>query len=385
MTTEHKGKRRRMVGRKASNIPKSKVNWLWRGIVPYGKIAIFTGVPGAGKSTLGVTLAAAASRGRRLPGDEECGPAEPGNVLIFAAEDDDGDTTIPRLEYAGADMDRVTCYDDEDGDMPVIPIDCDLIEEEIVKHQAKLVIFDTLNDFISGLDVKDNPACRTALDPLKVIARRHGVAIVFTAHPPKGSRAAIDRVSGSNAFTGLARSVYICGKKSGDPDDVWVLARIKCNLYKPIPAQRYRLAAHPDGTSTEWLGNADGVYADDLDHRAEAGEQRKLDEAKAILAQILADSALPSKAVYIEAEAAGLSRATLRRAQDELGIKPRKVGKNNWEWPCATEWSSTGSGRCPQTPEMSTFNSSDGDDKENVKMPNEHLQRASSPRKTVRL
>ena len=63
------------------------------------------GNPGLGKSQFTTYLAAQVSTGGNWPARE--GKCPYGSVLMLSAEDDVADTIRPRLEAAGADIDRV--------------------------------------------------------------------------------------------------------------------------------------------------------------------------------------------------------------------------------------------------------------------------------------
>ena len=85
------------------------IRWLWPHRIAYGKLSIIAGEPGLGKSQLTMYLAAAVTKGggRWWP---DCPDhiVEPANVIILSAEDDIADLIRPRLEAAGADLNRVT-------------------------------------------------------------------------------------------------------------------------------------------------------------------------------------------------------------------------------------------------------------------------------------
>ena len=56
-------------------------------------------------------------------------------------------------------------------------------------------------------------------------------------------------------------------------------------------------------------------------------------EAESFLQELLEAGPVPAKQVKTEADAAGLSWATVRRAKDRLGIKPHKAGMEaGWHW-----------------------------------------------------
>jgi putative DNA primase/helicase len=68
------------------------------------------------------------------------------------------------------------------------------------------------------------------------------------------------------------------------------------------------------------------------------GEGGTLAEAKRFLSDLLADGPLPTKAIKADADGAGYSWATIRRAQKALAIDARKEGgnfgsgKQQWVW-----------------------------------------------------
>src|SRR5829696_6117943 len=96
-------------GLEAIDVTVKEVEWLWRGRVPYGKIAIFDGDPDQGKSVVTMDMAARVSTGRGFADGAAC---EPDNVIICNVEDAADDTIVPRLNAAGADLSRITLISD---------------------------------------------------------------------------------------------------------------------------------------------------------------------------------------------------------------------------------------------------------------------------------
>src|SRR5215831_13080294 len=81
------------------------LSWLWQQRLGLGKLAMLDGDPGLGKSLVALDLCARLSTGRPMPdGSPGLGP---GNALVLNAEDGPEDTTRPRLEALGADLERV--------------------------------------------------------------------------------------------------------------------------------------------------------------------------------------------------------------------------------------------------------------------------------------
>ena len=58
-----------------SDVERERVTWLWRGRLPFGKLATLDGMPGLGKSTVTLEIAARATTGRPMPGEYEAWPA----------------------------------------------------------------------------------------------------------------------------------------------------------------------------------------------------------------------------------------------------------------------------------------------------------------------
>src|SRR5262249_50795304 len=87
-----------------ADIKPQEVAWLWPNRIPLGRLTIFAGRPGDGKSFLTMELAARVTTGRDFPDGTPC---PRGSVIVASAEDDPADTIRPRLDAAGADVERV--------------------------------------------------------------------------------------------------------------------------------------------------------------------------------------------------------------------------------------------------------------------------------------
>src|SRR5919112_5637798 len=130
------------IGKLLSGVEPEEVELLWPSWLALGKLALVDGDPGLGKSALTLDLAARVSAGKALPGRARC---EVGGVVLLSAEDGLADTIRPRLDAAGADVDRVLALatvPDENGHdrLLSIPDDIPLIEKGIQRVGARLVI-----------------------------------------------------------------------------------------------------------------------------------------------------------------------------------------------------------------------------------------------------
>ena len=167
------------------------VEWLWHPRIPKGKVTIFDGDPGVGKSTICCDITARVTTGEPWPDDLDANPREPGSVLWLSAEDADDDTLVPRLLAAGADITRSATlrgairveddahYEDELS----LPSDIATLETAVRELGADLVIVDVLVAYLDDhINSNSDKQVRRALRPLGVLAERTGTAVVALRH-----------------------------------------------------------------------------------------------------------------------------------------------------------------------------------------------------------
>lgn len=92
------------------DVEAKEVSWLWYPYIPLGKITIFQGDPGEGKTTLILNISAILTNGEKLPYDEQV--RAPINIIYQTAEDGLSDTVKPRLLAAKADSSKVLVIDE---------------------------------------------------------------------------------------------------------------------------------------------------------------------------------------------------------------------------------------------------------------------------------
>lgn len=98
-----------LISRRGDEITPEPIDWLWPGRIARGKITVFAGHPGTGKSQVTSAIVATVSRAGQWPVDRTRAPD--GSAVILSAEDDAANTIIPRLIAAGADVSRVHIVD----------------------------------------------------------------------------------------------------------------------------------------------------------------------------------------------------------------------------------------------------------------------------------
>src|SRR5579871_2224391 len=206
----------------AAEISPEAVQWLWPGWLARGKLHVIAGAPGAGKTTITLSLAATVTRGGAWPDGSRC--PRPGRVVIWSGEDDPADTLVPRLIATGVDLSRVSFVDNvyQHGKRhPFDPAtDIEPLSEAINRAGGTdLLIVDPIVSAIAG-DSHKNTEVRRALQPLADIARGLGTALLGVTHFSKATagRNPVERLSGSIAFGAVARLVMVAAKKEAAED-----------------------------------------------------------------------------------------------------------------------------------------------------------------------
>lgn len=324
---------------KVSAVAAESVHWLWLHRIPLGKVSVLDGDPGLGKSTLTLDLAARVSRGLAMPGEEHT--SVPAGAVLLSAEDGIGDTIRPRLEAAGADLERVavlTAVRVAEGKprLPLIPDDVDAVRDALRQVRASLLVIDPLMAFLNGgVDSHRDQDVRGALHLLADLAERERASVLIVRHLNKaGGGHPIYRGGGSIGIIGAARAGLLVAPDPRD-DSRRVLAVSKSNLGPVPPSLAYRLVQSGDASRIEWEGVAEGCSARDLlaAQRDDGEGTGPRDEAEAFLRELLHVGPIPAKKVRAESEGAGLAWATIRRAADRIGVKRDKAGMTaGWYW-----------------------------------------------------
>ena len=331
----------RAVTRRITDIPTERLAWLWPSRIPLGKVTVFSGDPGLGKSLVTLAIAAAVSCGSCWPCRE--GTAPLGDVMLVSAEDDPADTIRPRLEAANADLHRIHVLDavefvDADGRPQRRPwnfTDMDALGTRLAAlPECRLVIVDPLSAYLAGTDSHKNSDVRALLAPLAEMASRQRVAVLCVSHLNKSAGPAMYRTTGSLAFVAAARAVYGVAK---DPNNASrrLVVPIKCNLSADSTGLAYKIIANADGTPViEWESETVTISAEEAfsvpAYDDEQGERR---EAVEWLTDYLAGGPKSARQVRVAAQENGLAWRTVRRAQVALNIRPAKTRfDGGWEW-----------------------------------------------------
>jgi hypothetical protein len=349
-----------------STVWPERVRHLWKPYLPLGRPVAVEGDPGIGKSSLVAKIIAHLTSGQAFPNvlhGQVSQPFPACNVCILTAEDDAGDTILPRVAVNGGDSSRVYLIDgwhQPDGAQgPVTMQDLDLLKEAFEQFAPRLLVFDPVQSFFGRrVDMNSASDTRPVLDDVIALCKSHDCTPLFVRHIGKARRdKALYAGLGSIDITAAMRSVLFLGQ---DPDNETrrVVAQSKANNAKLGPSLAYRIVSveHDVITPTgdlvtveaprlDWDGLSP-LTATDLASPPVTNEEEgtALDQAKAFLVELLTEAPLLADEVAKAAKAVGIAMMTIRRAKPLAGVKTRRRHLENvpskawpWEWYLADE------------------------------------------------
>jgi putative DNA primase/helicase len=325
----------------ASELTPEPVKWLWPGFLARGKVHIFAGAAGVGKTRISVSLGAVLTRGGRWPDGTR---APLGAIAIWSGEDDPADTILPRLIADGADLRRVHIIkgvregNEKRNFDPAT--DIQTLEPVFEKHEICLLIVDPVVSAVAG-DSHKNAEVRRSLQPLVDLAEKFKCAALGITHFSKNTRSKdpLERVTGSLAFGALARMVWAAIRKPEEEDGSRVFARIKSNIGPDGGGFKYfleptTLEGFPGivTTALRWGDPLEGT-AQEIFNTVEADEEERsaTDEAVDWLYESLSDGPKPAREIEKEAGKIGFTRKIIYSAKQKLKVKSCRVS-NRWQW-----------------------------------------------------
>lgn len=305
-------------------VESEEILWLWKPYIALGKITVIQGDPGTGKTTFALAIAALISKKRKMP----TGNTKPvdGNVIFQSGEDSPKDTIKPRLVACKADCSKIAFIESDVG------LDLKAVENAIVKTNAKLIVIDPLQAFLSAnQDITSTKNMRPLLRELGNVAERTGAALIIIGHMNKNDRAkGIYRGLGSIDITAAARSVLLIGKRKND-DNMRFMAQIKNNLTAFGRAVSFSI--NKKG-GVEFHGECD-ISEDEL--LSVAGDRKtKYEIAKETITAMLSDGDRKSNEIYDACMKAGVSTSLMSYTKKQLGIQSvKKI--DDWYWTMSSD------------------------------------------------
>jgi AAA domain len=340
---------------RASDITKTRVQWLWQGRLALGYLAVWCGAGDIGKSMFAAWTIGELTHGR-LPGRFL---DQPQDALIVCTEDGRDDMWRPRLEAVGADLDRVHFLDYPAGWN--LRDGIDWIDTGVTEAVTALVFVDALMshmpDAQGGENTRSPTFVRGALQPFADLCKRQKVTGLFGLHPRKaGGDTFADVVQESGVFTQLPRLGLLFGYHPEDlelPQDQQrrVILRGKGNIGRNPGALSFRIAERflewgDDDPDPEGIGYITDVQPCTVTERELLATKRrdadrpttKVQQAEGLIGMALRDGAWhPAKPIRAQLERLKLNNnGVVNQAKVNLGVKSRQqetgAASPPWEW-----------------------------------------------------
>lgn len=315
-----------------ADIQEEEVQFLAYPYLVRGAANLLDGHMGEGKSTFTTALAAAVTTGKPPPFLTEI---EQGDVLFMSAEDDAARALKPRLLTNGADVSRIRFQNqpftlDDQGMF--------LLRQEMESHRPALVVIDPVIAYMDS-DIDGNSANDTMrfIVKLDYLAREFDNCILLLRHFRKAKTdTPMHRGIGSIALSARVRSALMLGTHPDD-DDLRLVAHAKANYSEKGPSIVFELESTGERKPTKvvWRDvRSDLTEYDIVDkptgHRGRPNKEREA--AKEFLLHALAGGPKEKRELERMCEARGITLATLRRAEGELGIVKVKGDKGRSRW-----------------------------------------------------
>lgn len=279
--------------------------WEWPGYIPSGHLTLIVGETGVGKSYLTCAIIAAHLGLRPYP--DGFAKKVPGRRVLLLETEEMRGVYYERLRAMGVPDDAVILPGEDPTYMPDILRDYQSIEHLAASAEATLLVVDSLSGG-HGID-ENNSQVREVLQILAGMASRLKVPFLCNHHLRKRNAfedvaVTLDRVRGSSTITQFARSVIGLYKPNPESDTIRADV-IKASFCKP--PKSFGLVITDNGVAF-------------TEPPEKPRQETALDRATEFLRAKLRDRPVRSAELLKQAEAEGISKNTLYRAKEKLGI-----------------------------------------------------------------
>lgn len=318
-------------GRRLDTVESKEVPWLIYPYLPLSMISGIEGDPGLGKSYLTAAIATAITLGAKIPLHPK--PLPIGNVVMLSGDDSAEYVTKRRLERFGADMSRITIFDtpwdfDQEG--------LDMLDDILEETKPILLVIDPFNKWTDGALKVPRPTItqNEIMMRIKIMAESRGCAPLISRHIRKSG------MGGDNAMhAGYGGIEIVGGYRSAlridrHPENKLrsVVSHFKSNVSQKGESFSFEIRKVDEQTADFFWTGFEDMTSDEIQVR-KVQYGTALEEAKHFLLELLEGKQMvPFAMVEREAEKAGLSMATVKRAKTTLKIDATRKGFSDGQW-----------------------------------------------------
>jgi putative DNA primase/helicase len=333
--------------RTCEDVKPKAIQWLWKGMIPKGKITLFAGDSGIGKTQILLSIAAKITQGGHFAGEET--HCKQGDVIYLSGEDDLSDTLIPRFIASGGIQARLHDLSPTrlDGSAYSLAEELENIQEYLFDNpDISLFIIDPITAFCGGnFDNNDVTSVRSLATRIKQLAEDTGVAVIILNHLTKDSKnQAVHRILGSGAWVHAPRTVLGACKSDGN----YYFGKWKANISDDGPVYKYDMVSREvEGLEAYYIRWSEDVLRHNvLKDFEDIGVTTKGDKsaiAQEILEYELEDGLKHRKKDLIKAvqQEVKISKRQIERIAEEMHLQQTRENKQNgealWQLPLTTD------------------------------------------------
>jgi hypothetical protein len=284
----------------------AKVTWIWKSHIPENEPSMLAAREGDGKTTIG------------LQASNEMLNNHPDRMVYWLATEGAIKNTLTRARELGIKTNRFQIAQKSDGDFKFnfeSKLDRKALDTllENAPYPVVCVWVDSLRGMTSH-DDNDSAVGKVMHAVNAIVCDKHRSALVYIHHFSKSKkRELLDKITGTTAAVAAVRHVLAIKRASK-------LKRIITTAKSNIDDMR------PDLEVVK-AGGRIVIYEPEAE-----SDESQIDRAEEFLMSAFSKAEkVPAKNIYFDGEMAGLSEATLRKAQSNLGIVSKKEGKT-WMW-----------------------------------------------------
>ncbi|MGA8212867.1 MAG: AAA family ATPase [Candidatus Sulfotelmatobacter sp.] len=344
-----------LTGHLASSVVPEPITWIWEQKFPAGKLALLNGPQGSGKSFLFIDFIAHVTTGSDWP-DGAKNTMGPRKVLLASTEDDEGDTIVPRLLAAGANLSLITIL----GKVEVLQLIrnvggnvCQTVNKgkfllDLATHtkllkgllkknpDVALILLDPITAFL-GVDETKDKETRPVLESIVEALEGTKATLIGIIHSNKMTKgSAGDKVKGGSSMLGVPRTAWAVGREADDREQRY-MALIKGNVLKKESGLSFtiqnKVVDAGKGIEAGYVvwGNEIEDNANDKLQAARKENKDALDKKgeifKVIVQEALANGPKRSKEeIYPLGKQRGIGDRTMKEAIKSLGVHHNKRG-----------------------------------------------------------